>query len=66
MRAGWAVGSRLCPQLLVRQLVPRRGSENVSREERGKLKAMLGPVSKESQQCLAVTGPPLRTFVPTQ
>lgn len=37
--------------------------------ERGKLcplKAMLSPVSKESQQCQAVTGLPLWTFVPTQ
>lgn len=30
------------------------------------LKAMLGPVSKESQQCTAVIGPPLWTFVPAQ
>lgn len=67
--AGWAVGCPLCPQFPVWQLVPRRSSENVNREEKGKLcplKAMLGLVSKESQQCQAVMRPPLWTFVPTQ
>ena len=53
----------LCSQPLVR-LVPRRGSGHVSREDRGRLKAMRVGVQGEST--VAVTGPPLQTFVPTQ
>lgn len=54
----------LCSQPLVRLLVPRRGSGHVSREDRGRLKAMRVGVQGEST--VAVTGPPLQTFVPTQ
>ena len=54
----------MCSQPLVRLLVPRRGSGHVSREDRGRLKAMRVGVQGEST--VAVAGPPLQTFVPTQ
>ena len=54
----------MCSQPLVRLLVPRRGSGHISREDRGRLKAMRVAVQGEST--VAVTGPPLQTFVPTQ
>ena len=66
-RALWCrLGGRLwlCSQPLVRLLVPRRGSGHVSREDRGRLKAMR--VSVQGESTVAVAGPPLQTFVPTQ
>ena len=53
----------LCSQPLVR-LVPRRGSGHISREDRGRLKAMRVGVQGESTMSLTVS--PLQTFVPTQ
>ena len=53
----------MCSQPLVR-LVPRRGSGHISREDRGRLKAMRVGVQGESTMSLTVS--PLQTFVPTQ
>ena len=52
----------MCSQPLVRLLVPRRGSGHVGREDRGRLKAM--QVAVQGESTVAVTGPPLQTFVP--
>lgn len=59
----------LGPQHSAPHQVSKRGSESGDRKEKGKLcplkpKAILGLVSKKSQQSLAVMGPPLWTFVP--
>lgn len=61
----------LGPQNSAPHQVPKRGSENVARKERGELcplkpKAIIGLASKKSQQYLPVMGPPLWTFVPAQ
>lgn len=59
----------LGPQHLAPHQVSKRGSKSGNSKEKGKLcplkpEAILGLVSKKSQQSLAAMGPPLWTFVP--